>query len=184
MRNAAGAASWRVAIAFLAAMLAVATGRVGAAPLKYTLHLEAPMRTDAGAQLEAGTYDVVFEPAPGGGSSFTASYFLKGRLVAKGRAELRGAPPGTKLADIAVPQSARLVVSQGHARQDGAVHACDYDANVKGTMAFFHALLTEIGMPELDAASKAPAVLTVKTPRGIPPIALPTPTPTPTPTKK
>ena len=46
--------------------------------------------------------------------------------------------------------------------QDGAIHVCDYDGNVKSTLEFHKALITEIGFPALDAASKEPAKMTIK----------------------
>jgi phage tail-like protein len=46
--------------------------------------------------------------------------------------------------------------------QDGAVHICDYDGNVKSTLEFHKALITEIGFPALDAGSKDTAKMTIK----------------------
>jgi hypothetical protein len=171
------------ALLFAAALLASSSARAGG-PYRYQLKLGVPMQTDGGARLAPGTYDVVFEPAPGGGSAFTASYYLGGKLVAKGRAELKGAPPGTKLADVTAKISSPLEIPGGRQpRRDGAVHSCDYDANVKTTLAFFHALLTETGMPELDGASKAPAAMSVGPSVRVAPAALALPTRTPTPKK-
>jgi hypothetical protein len=39
-------------------------------------------------------------------------------------------------------------------RVDGAIHICDYDNNIHRTLEFHHAIVTEIGFPALDAASK------------------------------
>ena len=55
-----------------------------------------------------------------------------------------------------------------HARRDGSIHPAKFEFQARTERAFFEALLTEVGMPEADASSKAPAVVTVKTPRGIP----------------
>ncbi|HEX7285396.1 MAG TPA: phage tail protein [Candidatus Angelobacter sp.] len=49
-----------------------------------------------------------------------------------------------------------------HMRKDGAIHACDYDGNIVSTLEFFHALITEVGFPALDAASKDAAKMTIK----------------------
>jgi phage tail-like protein len=46
--------------------------------------------------------------------------------------------------------------------QDGAIHICDYDGNVKSTLEFHKALITEIGFPALDAESKDRARMTIK----------------------
>ena len=48
-----------------------------------------------------------------------------------------------------------------HMRKDGAIHVADYDNKIISEMKFFHALITEFGMPALDAASKDPAKLTI-----------------------
>ncbi len=47
-------------------------------------------------------------------------------------------------------------------RQDGVVIACDFDNNAKSQREFTEALITEIGFPACDAASKDAAVLAVK----------------------
>jgi phage tail-like protein len=49
-----------------------------------------------------------------------------------------------------------------HMRKDGSIHSCDYDGNIKSTLDFFHALITEIGFPACDAASKDAAKLVTK----------------------
>ncbi|HEV8399315.1 MAG TPA: twin-arginine translocation signal domain-containing protein [Gemmatimonadales bacterium] len=46
-------------------------------------------------------------------------------------------------------------------RQDGVVIACDYDNNAKSQREFSEGLITEIGFPACDAASKDAAVVTV-----------------------
>jgi phage tail-like protein len=46
--------------------------------------------------------------------------------------------------------------------RDGAIHVCDYDGNVKSTLEFHNAAITEIGLPALDAASKEQAKMTIK----------------------
>ena len=49
----------------------------------------------------------------------------------------------------------------GGRRQDGVVIACDYDNNAKTQREFFEAIITEIGFPACDAASKDAGTLTV-----------------------
>jgi phage tail-like protein len=49
-----------------------------------------------------------------------------------------------------------------HMRNDGAIITADYDQKEVGRMDFFHALVTEVGFPALDAASKDAAKMTVK----------------------
>ena len=49
----------------------------------------------------------------------------------------------------------------GGKRQDGVVIACDYDYNAKSQREFSEALITEIGFPACDAASKDAGVVTV-----------------------
>jgi phage tail-like protein len=49
-----------------------------------------------------------------------------------------------------------------HTRNDGAIHACDYDGNIKETLNFHNGLISEIGFPALDAASKDAAKMTIK----------------------
>lgn len=47
-------------------------------------------------------------------------------------------------------------------RPDGSIKVLDFDSNIISEMDFFHGLLTEIGFPALDAASKDAAELTIK----------------------
>lgn len=49
-----------------------------------------------------------------------------------------------------------------HTRHDGAIITADYDQKEVGRLDFFHALITEVGFPALDAASKDAAKMTVK----------------------
>jgi len=49
-----------------------------------------------------------------------------------------------------------------HMRNDGAIHSCDYDHNIVSTLNFHQALITEIGFPALDAASKDAAKMSIK----------------------
>jgi len=49
-----------------------------------------------------------------------------------------------------------------HARKDGAIITADYDSKEVGRLDFFHALITEVGFPALDAASKDAAKMTIK----------------------
>jgi hypothetical protein len=52
--------------------------------------------------------------------------------------------------------------SQKYARQNGAVTNCDYDGNAVSEVSFYNALVTEFGLPALDAASKDAAKMTIK----------------------
>ena len=52
--------------------------------------------------------------------------------------------------------------SSKHIRKDGSIIAADFNYNVRAVMEFFQALVTEVGFPALDAASKDAAKLTVK----------------------
>jgi len=47
-------------------------------------------------------------------------------------------------------------------RKDGTIYVCDYDHHPRGSLAFTHALISELSFPALDAASKDAAKLTVK----------------------
>ena len=47
-------------------------------------------------------------------------------------------------------------------RLDGAIHVFDFDGNIQKTLNFHQAIVTEIGFPGLDAASKDPCRLTFK----------------------
>lgn len=49
-----------------------------------------------------------------------------------------------------------------HTRNDGAIITADYDQKEVSRLDFFHALITEVGFPALDAASKDAAKMTVK----------------------
>jgi phage tail-like protein len=49
-----------------------------------------------------------------------------------------------------------------HVRKDGAIITADYDQKEVGRLNFFHALITEVGFPALDAASKDAAKMTIK----------------------
>ena len=49
-----------------------------------------------------------------------------------------------------------------YARQDGAITNCDFDSKAVSELKFFKALITEFGMPALDAASKDAAKMTIK----------------------
>lgn len=53
-------------------------------------------------------------------------------------------------------------ISRKVARKDGALIAADFNRAVVSYHKFFHALITEIGMPALDAASKDAAKMTIK----------------------
>jgi hypothetical protein len=47
-------------------------------------------------------------------------------------------------------------------RKDGSIHSCDYDGNIKHTLDFFHGMISELGFPACDAASKDAAKLVTK----------------------
>lgn len=47
-------------------------------------------------------------------------------------------------------------------RKNGAIISADYDLNIVSTRNFFNALITEVGFPALDAASKDAAKMTIK----------------------
>jgi phage tail-like protein len=49
-----------------------------------------------------------------------------------------------------------------YSRKDGAIIAADYNAKEVSRMSFYHALISEIGFPALDAASKDAAKLSLK----------------------
>ncbi|HEY2748219.1 MAG TPA: phage tail protein [Polyangia bacterium] len=49
-----------------------------------------------------------------------------------------------------------------HTRNDGAIITADYDQNEMARLNFFHALITEVGFPACDAASKDAAKMSVK----------------------
>jgi phage tail-like protein len=51
---------------------------------------------------------------------------------------------------------------KAHVRKDGALITADYNQKEVGRLDFFHALITEVGFPALDAASKDAAKMTVK----------------------
>ncbi len=51
---------------------------------------------------------------------------------------------------------------KGHVRKSGAIIAADYNYNVLSVMEFNQALVTELGFPALDAASKDAAKMTLK----------------------
>lgn len=49
-----------------------------------------------------------------------------------------------------------------YSRKDGSIVLADASLQAKTAREFFHALITEVTIPDLDASSKAPAFLTVK----------------------
>jgi len=53
-------------------------------------------------------------------------------------------------------------LSRKHARNDGAIITADYDQKEVSRLTFWHALITEVGFPALDAASKDAAKMTIK----------------------
>lgn len=62
-----------------------------------------------------------------------------------------------------VEQSFKMEANAGNSgRKNGAIHVGDYDYKEVSTLDFYEALITELGMPALDAASKDAAAMTVK----------------------
>ena len=53
-------------------------------------------------------------------------------------------------------------LDHNYQRKDGAIITADYKQNEVSRLNFFHALITEIGFPALDAASKDAAKMTIK----------------------
>jgi phage tail-like protein len=51
---------------------------------------------------------------------------------------------------------------RSHMRNDGAIHTCDYDGSIVSTLQFFQGLISEIGFPACDAASKDAAKMSIK----------------------
>lgn len=49
-----------------------------------------------------------------------------------------------------------------YARKNGSIIGCDFGGNAQSELSFFEALITEFGMPALDAASKDAAKMTLK----------------------
>jgi hypothetical protein len=47
-------------------------------------------------------------------------------------------------------------------RKDGSIVAADFNLNAKSEREFFHALITEVGVPACDGSSKDPAYMTLK----------------------
>lgn len=168
-----------LAAAALVAALAAPGVAPGATP-RFTLTLTKPMRA-GNTRLEPGSYDVTFEPVPAGGTHFTAVFYRGGQRVAAAPAELKGAPAGFKLSEI-VDGWIQGTWNQNYARKDGSIHPARFEFRARAERAFFEALLTEIGMPEADGASKAPQTLTLA-PHVAPGKAL-LPTRTPTPAKR
>jgi phage tail-like protein len=56
----------------------------------------------------------------------------------------------------------KATLNKDYARKDGAIVAADFDYNTQAVMQFSNALVTEIGFPALDAASKDAAKMTLK----------------------
>lgn len=52
--------------------------------------------------------------------------------------------------------------ARAYGRVDGAIQTCTYDLKEQSRLEFFQALISEIGFPALDAASKDAALLTLK----------------------
>jgi hypothetical protein len=165
-----------VRFAFLAALaaavlFAAASARgvePAAAPaLRFKLELTRPMLADGKVRLEPGVYDVAFEPSPAGPPRFTAVFFRGGVRIATAPGQLKGAPAGVKTSDIKAGAST-WGAHGAHVRRDGAIVPFNFDVHVKSERAFFESLLTEVGMPALDASSKAPATITITSPKATP----------------
>jgi len=79
---------------------------------------------------------------------------------------------GVKYEDIAVTSPAEMTqdfwnwlsesIAHKHARRDGAIHYADFEYNIHAVLQFYDALVTEVGMPALDAGSKDAAKMTLK----------------------
>jgi len=52
--------------------------------------------------------------------------------------------------------------SHARGREDGAVIFCDYDNQEQSRLTWHHGLITELGMPALDASSKDAAMMSIK----------------------
>jgi hypothetical protein len=54
------------------------------------------------------------------------------------------------------------VLGPKHSRKDGSIVTCAPTGNPSSRLDFFHALVTEVGFPALDAGSKDPLFMTIK----------------------
>lgn len=168
-----------------AALIGFAPGLRGAGPapalapaLHFKLTLTRPMLANGGyIRLEPGDYSVAIEPSAAGLPHAVAVFSRGGVRVAAIPAELKGAPAGTKLSDIEMGTWSQASRRQNDARKDGSIAPFQFEVKARSVKAFYEALLTEFGMPEGDASSKAPATLDLKAPRGLPTIVPPAPTP-------
>ncbi len=98
------------------------------------------------------TSDVVEEPA---GQTF----FVKKHLSNVKFREIR-LEAGTNMS-AAFYSWLQAALAGNHQRKNGAIVALDYQYRVKQRREFFDALITEIGFPAADGASKDPAFLTI-----------------------
>lgn len=154
------------AVLFVAAS-ARAAEPAAAPPLRFKLELTRPMLADGKVRLEPGVYDVSFEPSPAGPPRFTAVFFRGGARIATAPARLKGAPAGVKPSDIRFGAST-WGTHDPTARKSGEIVALNFEVKAKAERAFYEALVTEIGMPAMDGASKAPATITFSTPKVTP----------------
>jgi hypothetical protein len=81
------------------------------------------------------------------------------------------------LSDIEMGTWIQATLKPNDAYRNGKIAPLQFEVKVRSEKAFYEALLTEVGMPEGDASSKAPAALDLKASRSLPTIAPPTPTP-------
>jgi len=79
---------------------------------------------------------------------------------------------GVKYEDIAISAGTGMskafydwvssTISDKGSKMSGAIDALDFNMKIRSEMSFFNALITEVGFPALDAASKDAAKMTVK----------------------
>jgi hypothetical protein len=159
------------AVLAAAVLFAAASARAAepatAPPLRFKLELTRPMLADGKVRLEPGVYDVVFEPSPAGTPRFIAVFSRGGVRLATAPSQLKGAPAGLNTSDIKAGASPWGSHDQ-HARKSGEIVALNFEVKAKAERAFFEALVTEVGIPALDASSKAPATITITSPKATP----------------
>ena len=63
--------------------------------------------------------------------------------------------------DASFYHSIALALQGQHVSLNGLITTCDYDGKIVGSLAFFHALITEVGFPALDATSKDAAKMSI-----------------------
>lgn len=119
----------------------------------------------------AGRYAVMLDGAVAGWVQSVESGHAAAD-VASGAGVQRKHIAGVKYEDITVScgtgmskpfyEWIKASMDRQHVRKSGAIATCDYDGNVQSTLEFFNGLITEVGFPALDAASKDAAKMTIK----------------------